>query len=321
MILGALIMTKKSLSQLDVYVPVLFKLGNDAEIIHSKLLIHIKDRLIETELKKENVFSKLPKDHTFDYQVNPSFFEPLFAIDSDLLSMDVHAFYYHHRLIFHAHISYKDPNFKFRNIRMALIDIMRDLTDVTVKKINRLILHARKTFKDEPLYKDITANLSSIKIKTFYQYCVVFKPENPSYLKRNTQIETFNIRTLQPKALPIHRTSLLRISIPNMTAYYTGKLHSEFTSEIINTVYKICLYEKKMQELAITEQYESYQYHVTKTHQVISEQMILDMWSYCIDAFGGKRTDQIGNKSAIVGLIFSLIALVFSIISLIQSLL
>jgi len=312
-------MLKKNLLKLDIYFPILFKLKDDSEIIHSDLLKHIENKLLESSHTNQALYIEFDKIKEFPYLVNSSFLEPILADDPLIESLVIRAFYYHHRLIFHAHIIYRSADYSFRTIRMKMIDLMRDFSNTTVLQINHVIDQAKIDFMNHKNYKDIIANLSEVKIKTFYSYCVVFQPTNRGFLNKNDQIQTFNIRTLQPKTIPLNRTSLLRISIPNMTAYYSGKLSTEYKSEIINTIYKICLYEKKTNELNITKKYEDYNYQVTEKHQVITEKMILDMWSYCLDAFGGKRTDQIGNKGAVIGLIFSLIAFVFSIISLIQS--
>lgn len=312
-------MLKTNLKKLDVYFPILFKLEDDGAIIHSDLLKHIENKLIKIKYLDEFIFSKLDQDQEFHYLINQKCFQSIQEDDPKIKSLVAHAFYYHHRLIFHAHIEYNSLDFAFRTIRMQMIALFQEIANATINKINLTISNAKKDFIENPKKEAITSNLSKIKIKTFYSYCIVFQPKKSDFLKKNNQIQTFNIRTLQPKSIPINRTSLLRISIPNMTAYYNGKLSTEYKSEIINTIYKICLYEKKISELSITDNYEKYDFNVALKHQAINEKMIMDMWTYCLDAFGGKRTDQIGNKGAAIGLIFSLVAFVFSIISLIQS--
>lgn len=306
---------KTNLKELDVYFPILFKLEDDAAIIHSDLLSYIRTHLNQVVYDKLQLFELLDEDNQFHYNIATSFFSDIIEKDPEITAFEAHGFYYHHRFIFHAKITYEKDDFAFRKIRMLLIERIRDMTDKIVESINKLIKDAKNSMKDSAEYSYIISNLDKIEIKTFYSYCLVFQPKRRSFLKKNNQIQTFNIRTLQPRLLPINRTSLLRISIPNMTAYYSGKLSTEFVSELINTVYKTCLYKKKIDELEQTNQFIKYNYNVTKGHQVITEKMIMDMWTYSMDSFGGKRTDQIGNKGAVIGLIFSIVALVLSIVS------
>lgn len=310
---------KNQLKRLDVYFPILFKLENDSSIIHSDLLEIISNRLSETKFNSKCFFTKLPKKHRFHYQLDSDLFVDFYKQDPLIKTLEVYAFYYHHRLIFYTNITYSKKNPKFRIIRIKLIELIRQLTNEVIQMINQTIRDTYLELKDSDK-RDIVENAELIQIKTFYSYCIVFQASKNSLLKKNDQIETFNIRTLQPKIIPFFRTSLLRISIPNMTAYYSGRLSMEYTSEIINAVYKTVLYAKKIDELKITDQYKQYDYEISMTHQIINEEMIMSMWTYCVDSFGGKRVDQIGNKGAVLGLVFSLIALVFSIISLIQSL-
>jgi|GEM_PF-6480636 len=314
-------MRKNDLKKLDVYYPVLFKLSDDSAIIHSTLHEYLRKSLSTIMIDDHQVFYPLDKSHEFHFQISQQLLKPFLDLDPSIQTIEGYLFYYHHRLIFYTPIVFTTEEPEFRHVRMAIISFFQELAGKVVSHMNHVIQESTKTFTQDPHYQAIVENKEDIMIKTFYSYCIVFQPKNNSFLKKNDQIQTFNIRTLQPKAMPINRTSLLRISIPNMTAYYNGKLSTEFKSEIINTVYKIVLYEKKLNELSITDAFESFDYEKTKKHQAISEQMIMDMWSYCLDVFGGKRTDQIGDKGALVGLIFSLIAFVFSIISLIQSIL
>lgn len=315
-------MNSKKLKKLDIYIPILFKLQNDSAIIHSTLHSRIRNQMKDTLYNDKLIYSECKDIDEFHFNIDNEALDFVKDLDDSIISIKGHAFYYHHRLIFHFGITYNTIEPAFRIIRMHLIEKVLEFTDVSVIKINNTITEAKdvEVIKNDKSYKYITANLNEIIIKTFYSYCIVFQQKTGEFLKKSNQIQTFNIRTLQPKSMPFNRSSLLRISIPNMTAYYTGKLSTEFTSEIINTIYKICLYDKKIKELPETERINSYDFETAQSHQAINEEMIMDMWSYCIDVFGGKRVDQISNKGAIVGLVFSLTAVVFSIISLVMSL-
>lgn len=320
-------MFNKNVKKLNVYVPVLFKLKDDSAIIHSELLEEIQERLLEISYNDQTVFTKLAdttneKNPEFDILINDSFFTEFKELDNSINSISARAFYYHHRLIFNTVISYSNKQMTFRKIRMKLIAFFEQLTDQVILKINETINSAPESFlslkdskKNSNLYNDIIANLEDIKITSFYQYCVVFQKKSGD-LKQNQQIQTFNIPTLQQKYNPFKRESILRISIPNMTAYYTGKLNQEYKSEVINTVYKTCLYAKKIKELDFTNKFDGYDYKRTRQHLVISEELIMEMWSYTLDSFGGKRTDQINNKSTLISFIISLVALVISLVSL-----
>lgn len=327
-------MPKDRMSQLEVFIPILFKLADDSAIIHTKLLDQIRQDLLHVKYQDISPYidiinNKKDSADEFNIMMNPVLFDRCFATDDNIQSITGKAFYYHHRLIFNVVIHYHDVvKMRFRHVRMTLLKLLQDVTHYSVLQINQAIQTAPKMFgklqndpTTVPLFQDIVSNLDAIRIKTFYQYCVVFQKKAKRFLKESHQIQTFNIPTLQPKFLPFSRKSLVRISIPNMTAYYTNHLSLEYKTEVINTIYKTCLYAKKIDELAITDAYDSYDYDITKQHLSINEKLIMDMWQYSLDSFGGKRTDQIANKSATLGIIFSILAVFFSIVSLIISIL
>jgi len=314
----------KSKKVLKVYIPVLFKLKNDSAIIHSQLLESIKENLYTIQIDNQVLFVKnnavKEKNNEFDLSINPLFFKQYKTYDLSLVNIQAKAFYYHHRLIYEVQLEYTSKHPKFRPIRMHLIKQFQEFSNLIVQNINATIQNAPKSFSflntmdTTATYEDLISNLNDIRIMTFYQYCIVFQ-KKIGHLKQQQQIQTFNIPTLQQKYNPFGRESILRISIPNMTAYYNGRLDKEFKSEIINTVYKTCLYKKKLQEIDKTSKLVSYDYTFTKKHLVIDESLIMKMWDYTLDSFGGKRTDQINNKSSLVSFIISLVALIISLIS------
>jgi len=310
----------------QIIVPCLLKFNDDKVSIPPKFMDKVKDEVenyFDKNYKSESGEVLINKTSNYQYFVDKESLKDVLDIEGDFFEYcHLEVYYYHHRIILKYSFVHKDKiEGKFdsglrEKITKHANDTILDLTK-KINETNKKNKNDKEIFNSENLSKDCM-------ITMFYSYTMIFQKKSKKYLAVLTnRLETMFFKVYLPNKRPFSfgNETFVRISIPGMNVFRSGKMTQAVEADFINAVYQEMLYQKKIKDKehynTLKDEDKKKFYSLKKDNievlNRIDETILKNMWEYSIDTLSGRISDhqqsKVSRNTYILGGIGFIIAL------------